>query len=393
MSRKPFEFVTEGDCPKCNTSLIFYNEETYSGEATCVKCHNQIQLEDCTNKIVFKTANLIEGDCPSCGEELVFFDTDRKKGLVRCPICKQRFFLWELRSFKTEEDLESLLELIENNSKGGKDAERVIALIDMSLELLKKKFQKVIKLVKKRSAIGRGVAWTTAILTGGIGLEDLIIVPAVNYAIQRILGGKLDKVLRDFMQLIYRKVYKTAELDKSLSDEELTALLTEAYLYLITSEIDDLEIFLYQIENYAFQEKSTKDVKYLIEKIESFFVHSSQRNLEHMVVFWISLIRIVNVRYPYAPLIHTISYYYFPEYEKKESPSHEEEVEDEPTKDEKMSKYEKILGVEWDGSNFNEIKKQYRILVNKYHPDKNNNDSRKFMEVQEAYIYFKQRVG
>lgn len=41
----------------------------------------------------------------------------------------------------------------------------------------------------------------------------------------------------------------------------------------------------------------------------------------------------------------------------------------------------------------NEIKAKYKKLVMKYHPDKNNGDSRQFLKIKEAYdILLKQRI-
>jgi len=389
MSRTPFEFIIEGDCPQCNTPLEFCDVEILSGEGNCPKCKTQIQLKNCNNKKIFQTANLLEGYCTSCRANLVFSDNDRKSGIVFCPGCGQRFFLWESSSYTREENVDRLIELIDNCIKEHEDLERIISLLNITIELIKKNFYKVIKLIKKRSGIGKGVAWTAAILTGGIGLEDLIIVPAVNYSIQKILGGKLEKVLKDFMVLVYNKIFKIAESGKVLSDDELTVLFSEAYLYLIISEINDQEIFLYQLETYSFEDNYSQDIPDLVEKVNAIFNNSIKRDLDHMVVFWLSLARIISFKYPNAPFLKKIYFYYNQSHYNEESSYSNEE--DEFLTDENLSKYEKILGVKWNGNNFDDIKKQYRILVNKYHPDKNNNDAKKFMEVQEAYIYFKQK--
>src|SRR3989338_1224179 len=46
--------------------------------------------------------------------------------------------------------------------------------------------------------------------------------------------------------------------------------------------------------------------------------------------------------------------------------------------------YYKILGVE-KGANEEEIKKAYRKLAHKYHPDKSGGDESRFKEINEAY--------
>ncbi len=50
----------------------------------------------------------------------------------------------------------------------------------------------------------------------------------------------------------------------------------------------------------------------------------------------------------------------------------------------------KILGVQ-DGSSDDVCKKAYRLLCAKYHPDNNNGDDTKFIEVKEAYEYIKNK--
>ena len=49
-----------------------------------------------------------------------------------------------------------------------------------------------------------------------------------------------------------------------------------------------------------------------------------------------------------------------------------------------MSKYHDILGIKSDASK-DEIKKAYRTLASKHHPDKDGGDEDKFKEIQEAY--------
>lgn len=50
-----------------------------------------------------------------------------------------------------------------------------------------------------------------------------------------------------------------------------------------------------------------------------------------------------------------------------------------------MSKdYYKILGIEKNASD-EEIKKAFRVLAHKYHPDKEGGDEAKFKEINEAY--------
>ena len=51
-----------------------------------------------------------------------------------------------------------------------------------------------------------------------------------------------------------------------------------------------------------------------------------------------------------------------------------------------------VLGVSSMAS-FDEIKKQYRKLAHKYHPDVNNGDDKAFREILEAYEYLKKNHG
>ena len=51
-----------------------------------------------------------------------------------------------------------------------------------------------------------------------------------------------------------------------------------------------------------------------------------------------------------------------------------------------MDEYYKILNIEYDYSIEN-IKKAYRKLSLKYHPDKNNNNSEYFNKINHAYNY------
>ena len=53
-----------------------------------------------------------------------------------------------------------------------------------------------------------------------------------------------------------------------------------------------------------------------------------------------------------------------------------------------MEDYYKVLGVT-NNSTPEEIKKSYRKLSLKYHPDKNNGDDTKFKQINEAYQNFK----
>lgn len=54
-----------------------------------------------------------------------------------------------------------------------------------------------------------------------------------------------------------------------------------------------------------------------------------------------------------------------------------------------LQKAYSILGLSSDASE-EEVKKSYRSLVKKYHPDRSQGNEAKFMEVQKAYEYLKE---
>jgi hypothetical protein len=350
------------------------------GSAVCVKCSTEFLLRESIDKNIFHSVNLERADCPNCDTRLVFSDEEKKQGVFICAVCNKEGYIWEVRNRSCQDNVDGLNVRIEQALQNN-DYEKFSALTNLNLPKLKQKLAQVVKSAKNSKKVGKVLGWTAAILTGGIGLEDLLIIPAVTYAAQRILGTSLEKALERFSQLVYRKVLILSQDEFRLTKSEFAFLIEEAYLFLILREIRDIEAFLYQIESYANREPSVEENISYIEKVEGLFERSSNKTSESMGYFWISIAKIIINLYPGSTFYSTVENYYLGSETKEQK---KEEVDND------ILKYERILGVKWSGSNFEEIKTAYRKLVNIHHPDKNGGDNTKFLEIQEAYIFFKQ---
>ena len=77
--------------------------------------------------------------------------------------------------------------------------------------------------------VAKGAGWLTAILTGGIGLEDLIIVPAVNKILLSILKLDFDGLMSNLAYTLRQKLI-CVNLDPGLVDSVDSSIVYNDFL-------------------------------------------------------------------------------------------------------------------------------------------------------------------
>jgi hypothetical protein len=236
---------------------------------------------------------------------------------------------------------------------------------------------------KKSKNISTIAGWTAAFLTGGIGFEDLIVIPGVSKGVSKLLGAD-ENYAKIALQAICLR-----EIDCLLSSEQLrnsvskqTVLQRFAMLFRSMKQSTTMEkLFSLYIPDLA---QSTPFEEFETEQPPDIILLQEMQHIDE------SKIDTAYLLYSYLQKISDSSELFQILQRKFENNSREnrfrtqresEEYENKTNINYKDSSYYyKILGLS-ESATIEEIKNSYRELMKKYHPDRFSTLSSEFQEL------------
>lgn len=252
--------------------------------------------------------------------------------------------------------------------------------------------------------IAKGAGWAAALLTGGFGPEDFIIVPLVNKFLMKFLGLDLGQTLQMLYIASTRKLFIIG-LDRSISASVPTekVLLDFLIAYRIVGESADKKMLdsLMTLIN-PFAEDSSlngSENRYSQNDLLGILHPETLRNhpqIAYLNGFLLLYLTDKNLtgNTIYTSLRERQSQFYssYREYYRNTASPNEEA--------EKAKYYGELFGLQGKVTK-EEIRKRYRELMKTYHPDKltGADEARireaeeKVKKINEAYEYFKKKYG
>ncbi|MBZ0182188.1 MAG: DnaJ domain-containing protein [Melioribacteraceae bacterium] len=224
---------------------------------------------------------------------------------------------------------------------------------------------------KKYSSI---VGWAAGFLTGGFGLEDLFIIPAVSKGTSTLFGVD-DSFISSSITVITLKqidcLLKSENLIQSVPKENV---FQKFYLLITSIENTDLitgiqNLIIPLSQNLFSKPDNQQEIYY---KLLNATDNINYINKDYLFVLYNYLKKINDTSLLFEKL-NSI-------FQQSENDNSNKQKDFDNIKD--INHYYSILGLSNDAS-IDEIKKAYKTLISKYHPDKFANLSVEFQEIAE----------
>lgn len=240
----------------------------------------------------------------------------------------------------------------------------------------------------RADSIGTFTGWTTGFLTGGIGIEDLFIIPIVSKGVSKALGSDHEYLSQLISMLILRQInciLASDLLQKNLIKEKV--LQKFALLFASTQDKKTWEkishmFFAGMLNKSALSNQDAMNTPYyyLFDEVKKYLYGN---DISFLLFNYLNKINDDSELFHY--LKDVFSDEAQPEYDRNTS-MHSQIINPDD--------YYEILGVQ-KGSTKDEIRKAYYEIIKKYHPDKFASLSAEFQDlankkaqlINEAYDY------
>lgn len=249
--------------------------------------------------------------------------------------------------------------------------------------------------------VAKGAGWVAALLTGGLGVEDLFIVPAVNKIVQSLLGIDVNEAL----ELLYRASTQkllilglSTEMFNTVEPREVLLDCLIAYKLIANRAEKGMLDEVIELAN-PFSETSplSGEERFLSEYDLTELLYREMGNGDIRV----SYLNLLLYQYLTGKGLTTSRLY---NYLQNFVGSHQEYSDASgnrrTTEDEQAEYYGRVFGLKGKVTK-DEIRKKYREFMKQYHPDKFANASEpekkaaeeKAKTINEAYSYFKRKFN
>ncbi len=247
---------------------------------------------------------------------------------------------------------------------------------------------------RRSKSIGSFAGWSAGFITGGLGFEDLFLIPLVSKGVSNFLGVDDDFINQSINVIVLRQVDCLLQSDQLMSSVPKEDIIHKfALLYSSTKKADIFESIL---SNYVpdlahsnpFEDPSVSIAAYsfLLEEIKKNDFENESYN--YLLFSYLSKVN------DDSELMEYLEKQYGT---KGESGKKYQYASDAPPQSKSQEHYYEILGLKL-GASKEEIRNAYMELIKKYHPDKFENLSKEFKDlankkaqlINEAYEFLTQ---
>jgi len=242
---------------------------------------------------------------------------------------------------------------------------------------------------KRANSIGSITGWTAGLITGGLGIEDIFIIPIVSKVISTKLGSDENFVSAALSSTLLRQIYCLINSNSLIRYLEKKSVIQK--FALLISSVNDDKIY-HKISKLYFPDNFTESILdnadailnpeyYLLDQLN--YIQSKSEEIFYLLHIYLQ--KIGNQSELNSRLFSTF------DNSKERSQQNNNDINTDYKDD---SYYYEILGLR-EGATNEEIKKAYYDLMKKYHPDNFDTLSDEYKElakrkaqlINEAYSY------